>query len=443
MQISPKDGAAATSGQFATLLVLYVVAFSALAWPWLSGTLTIPWDAKSQFQPELQFLATSLARGESPFWTPNIYAGWPQIADPQSLIFSPLHLALAALTPEPTFREADIVTYAYLLAGSLALIMYFRDRGWHPGGAMVAALIFAFGASAASRLQHTGQIISLAYLPIALWLMARTLERASWGYAVAAGVVIGLLAVDRDQVAMLGLYVVAGYVLAFWIDGPSRLARVKATVLPLVASGVVAVAIAIIPIVMSALLAAQSNRPDIGFEHAGLGSLHPAHLLMLMFADLYGASNPAVEYWGPPSPVWSDTIGGGQLFLAQNMGEVYCGILAVLLIAGMGIARGLLWAREIRFFLIALAVCLVYALGWYTPIFRAMYDVLPGVDLFRRPADATFVIGLMIAVDTGSLVHRLLTGTASRWLFPAIEIALVIVLAAAATALAFAAGELR
>jgi hypothetical protein len=428
---------------FAILFGLYVLGFVVLAWPWLSGAVTIPWDAKSQFQPELQFLARSLARGEAPFWSPNLYAGWPQIADPQSLIFSPLHLALAALTPAPSFREADFVTFAYLFAGSLAVIMYFRDHGWHPGGAAVAALIFAFGASAASRLQHTGQIISLAYLPIALWLMARTLERASWGYAVAAGVVIGLLAVDRDQVAMLGLYVIAGYVLAFWIDAPSRLARVKATVLPLVASGVVAVAIAIIPIVMSALLAAQSNRPDIGFEHAGRGSLHPAHLLMLMFADLYGAADPKVEFWGPPSLVWSETIGGGQVSLAQNMGHIYCGILAILLIVGMGIARGLLWAREIRFFLIALAACLAYALGWYTPVFGVMYDVLPGVDLFRRPADATFVIGLMIAVNTGYLVHRLLTGTASRWYFPAIEIALVVMLAVAATAIAGAAGELR
>jgi hypothetical protein len=448
---------------FAILFGLFVLGFVLLAWPWLSGAVTIPWDAKSQFQPELQFLATSLARGDSPFWTPNIYAGWPQIADPQSLIFSPLHLALAALTPTPTLRQADLVTFAYLFAGSLALIMYFRDHGWHAGGAMVAALIFAFGASAASRLQHTGQIISLAYLPIALWLIARTLERASWGYGLAAGVLIGLLAVDRDQVALLGLYVVAGYVLAFWIDGPSRaesnrpgssrpgssrpgqssLGRVKATLLPLVASGVVAVAIAIVPVVMSGLLAAHSNRPDIGFEYAGRGSLHPAHLLMLAFADLFGAADPAVEFWGPPSPVWSDTIGGGQLFLAQNMGQVYCGILAILLIVGMGIARGLLWAREIRFFLIALAVCLAYALGWYTPIFHVMYDELPGVELFRRPADATFVIGLMIAVNTGYLVHRLLTGTASARHFPAIEIASVVALVVAATAIAIAAGELR
>jgi hypothetical protein len=56
----------------------------------------------------VQFLAASLARGESPFWTPNVFAGWPQIADPQSLIFSPLHLALAALGPTPSFRAVDL-----------------------------------------------------------------------------------------------------------------------------------------------------------------------------------------------------------------------------------------------------------------------------------------------------------------------------------------------
>ena len=52
-------------------------------------------------------------------------------------------------------------------AGS-AIILYFRDRGWHAAGALVAALAFAFGGAASARLQHTGQVISLAYLPIAL-----------------------------------------------------------------------------------------------------------------------------------------------------------------------------------------------------------------------------------------------------------------------------------
>src|SRR5215471_3255244 len=200
---------------FALWVVAYAAAFVVLSWPWLSGALTIPWDAKAQFQPELQFLASSLARGQSPFWTPNVFAGWPQIADPQSLIFSPLHLALAAFDATPSFREADFVTFAYLFCGGLGLMLFFRDRGWHPAGAAVAALIFAFGGSAASRLQHTSEIISLSYVPIALWLLSRTLDRASSRTGLAAGVVIALLMIGRDQVALLGLYMLALYVIAW------------------------------------------------------------------------------------------------------------------------------------------------------------------------------------------------------------------------------------
>ena len=36
---------------------LYTAAFALLAWPWLSGQVTIPWDAKAHFQPQIAFLA--------------------------------------------------------------------------------------------------------------------------------------------------------------------------------------------------------------------------------------------------------------------------------------------------------------------------------------------------------------------------------------------------
>ncbi|HSV24244.1 MAG TPA: hypothetical protein VLJ17_14600 [Xanthobacteraceae bacterium] len=423
-------------------MLVYTAAFAVLAWPWLSGAVTIPWDAKAQFQAELQFLAASLARGESPFWTPNLFAGWPQIADPQSLIFSPLHVALAALDPTPSFREADFVTFAYLFAGGLGLIMFFRDRDWQPGAAVIAALIFAFGGSAASRLQHTSEITSLSYVPVALWLLARTLDRASWRTGLAAGVVIALLIVGRDQVALLGLYVLALYVIAWWLDGEGRLMRIKRAVLPLAACAATAVVIAVVPVVLSALLAADSNRPMVGLERAGRGSLHPVLLLMLVFADLFGAADPNVDFWGPPSAAWDARMGNG-INLAQNMGEIYCGILAVVLILGTGIVRGLAWAREIRFFTWALVFVLLYALGSYTPAFRLMYDVLPGVELFRRPADATFIIGLLIAIEAGYLVHRVVSGTAPqpRW-FCAVDVAIVSALAATAIAVAHKVGNL-
>ena len=450
--------------KYAPAIGLFTVGFAVLAWPWLSGAVTIPWDAKSQFQPELQFLATSLAHGESPFWTPNLFAGWPQIADPQSLIFSPLHLALAALDPTPSFHAADLVTFAYLFVGGLALIMFFRDRGWHPGGALVAALIFAFGGSAASRLQHIGEIISLSYLSLALWLLARMLERTSntgvvvsdinssgestikhvrrraWPTAVAAGIVIALLAIGRDQIALLGLYVLALYVIAWWLDGPARLERIRKSLPFLILCGTVAAALAAVPLILSALLAADSNRPAITFEHAGGGSLHPVLLLMLVFADLFGAADPHVDFWGPPSTIWHANFGLSNISLAQNMGAIYCGMLAVLMLAG-GFARGTLWARDIRFVALTLGLVLLYALGWYTPVFRVMYEMLPGVDLFRRPADATFIIGFLIAVIAGYLIHRVLSGTARwRW-FPEIECTFVAIVTALATVIAVRTGQ--
>jgi hypothetical protein len=419
----------------ARTLAIYTVAFLALAAPWLSGTVTIPWDAKAQFQPQLSFLAKSLAQGQSPLWTPNVFAGWPQIADPQSMLFSPLHLLLAVFDPAMDFRSADAVTFVALFLGGCAIILYARDRGWGSAAALVAALTFAFGCSAASRIQHTSEILSLCYFAPSLWLLTRALERGSWRFGVAAGLAAGLMATGRDQVALLGLYILAGVVLAHWIGG--GLARVRASIGPLVAFAVAGVIVAGVPVLLTALLAAVSNRPEIAYVAAAKGSLHPAHLLTLAFSDLFATNSPQVGYWGPVSSPWGPT----GLILAQNMGELYAGAIPLVALIGFGLIRGYLWAPEIRYFSITLAVVLLYALGWYTPVFQALYDLLPGVAFYRRPADATFLIGALLAIVSGHLVHRFLSEPAvsarsmRRQSLVGIGLAVAIVTAAIAVAL--------
>jgi hypothetical protein len=422
----------------------FALAWAVLAWPWLSGRVVIPWDQQSQFLPQVRFLAASLARGEWPWWTPNVFAGWPQIADPQSFVFSPLHLLLALLAPDPSARAIDGVTFVHLFLGGLGVILFFRDRGWRAAGAVVAAIAFAFGGAASARLQHTGQIISLAYLPLTLWMLARALERGSWRAGAAAGVLGGLIALGRDQVALIALYLLAGYVIWHWLDGVKPGRRIRASLAPLTAGAAAGLLVAAVPVVLSALLAADSNRPEFGFAFAGRGSLHPAHLLTLVFPDLYGASDPNVDHWGPPSMPWSEVWGWPGLYLAQNMGQVYSGALVAVAIIGFGIIRGLLWAREIRFFTVAGLLVLLYALGWYTPAFRAMYEVLPGIKLFRRAADATFLFGVFAAILAGYLVHRWVSGTlppTKPWQ-RAREAATAVALVVLAVAIARATGKL-
>ena len=112
-----------------------------LSSPWLFGDLTIPYDAKAHFQAQMQFLAHSLHTGQSPFWTPNVFAGSPQIADPQSLIFSPA-LILALIFPEPSFLVLDAYVIALLAMGGLAMLFFALDKGWHPAAALVAAFVW-------------------------------------------------------------------------------------------------------------------------------------------------------------------------------------------------------------------------------------------------------------------------------------------------------------
>jgi hypothetical protein len=376
---------------------VFAVAWLLLAAPWLSGRVTIPYDAKALFQAQLQFLANALHSGQSPFWNPSTFVGVPQIADPQSLIFSPAIL-LAYLEKVPTFTELDAFAFLLLGLGGFASLKFCQDRGWHPAGAAVAAIAFAFGASAAWRVQHIAQIQGLAFFALALWLLARALDRASVRYGLLAGLAAGAMVLEPNQVSFLGCYIFGGYCVAHWLMSPDSL---RSSVYPLACCVLAAVVIALVPLLLTYLFLAASNRPEIAFSEAARGSLHPASLLTAVVADLFGASDPAVDYWGPYSVWWDKS----ELTLSQNMSQLYLGTLPMLLILTVGVVRGALWSREIRVFAVAAGLLLLYALGAFTPAFHAFYAYVPGVAFFRRPVDATFVLGALLSIVGGYLVH--------------------------------------
>ena len=376
---------------------LYLSAAFILSWPWISGGVTIPWDAKAHFYPQLLFLSHALHEGESPFWNPYVFAGHPQIADPQSLIFSPPFLLLAALVRDPTMAMADATLLACLVAGGMALMMLARDLGWRPAGGLVAGLAFAFGGSAAWRLQHAGQILSLSFLAVALWLLARALARRSARCGALAGLAAACMVLGRDQVAWLGVLLLTGF--ALWqVAGMGRACWRAAK--PLAAGLAAGILVCAAPLALTIELSQMSNRAEIDYAGAARGSLHPASLLTFLSANLFGTDGPLREFWGPPSFIWGPT----DLFLARNMGDLYAGALPALAVLGLALAG--LWQASglARFLAIAGVLTLAYALGRYTPLFQLMF-YLPGADLFRRPADAAFVIGLICSLLAGFGVH--------------------------------------
>lgn len=390
-------------------LALLLLSWTVLAWPWISGEVTIPWDAKAQFLPQLQFLAASFAEGESPFWAPYVFSGVPQIADPQSLIFSPPFVLLALLNPTPSAWSADVTLYLMVLVSAAALYFWLTDKGWHAAAGLLAAIAFAFGAAMAWRIQHVGQVMSLAYLPITLLCLDRALTRRSLGWGAAAGTAAALLVLGRDQIAMLSVYFLIAYVIAGWWTADDRAEAMRNSIAPLATATLTGLLIITLPVLMTVLYAASSNRPSIDFYGAGRGSLHPALLLSLFAPDVFGASGDGNEYWGPPSHRWPVT----DLIFAQNMGQMYIGALPVLLLI-YGAVTGILWRPGAKLITAALLISLVYALGWFTPAFQVFHALIPGVDLYRRPADAVFMIGFFGSVASGFVLNEILLSPVVR-----------------------------
>jgi hypothetical protein len=420
-----------------TALGLFGLGWLVLTWPWLSGSVTVPWDAKAHFYPQLVFLARALHTGDSPFWTPNVFAGHPQIADPQSLIFSPPYFLLALFDPQPGFSAADAVEFLMLYCGGAAVILFFRDQNWEPAASLVAAFGFAFGASAAWRIQHVGEVVSLAWFAVALWLLARALIHGSIAYGFASGIVAGFMVLGRDQIAFLAAVTLAGFILWWMVQAsdPTRAFRIAWR--PIAAGLCGGVLVALVPFALTYALALDSNRAVIDLAGAERGSLHPASLFSFFIPNLFGVDGPLAKFWGPPSPIWGST----DLFLARNMTDVYIGALPVVLLVSIGIVRGALVSQGARFFAMAGALALLYALGRYTPIFKLLY-LFPGVDLFRRPADATFLLGAFCAILSGYCLDRLILPGAPRLsaIEMALSVALLVSVFAAAGALSVAKG---
>jgi hypothetical protein len=69
-------------------------------------------------------------------------------------------------------------------------------------------------------------------------------------------------------------------------------------------------------------------------------------------------------------------------------------------------------------------------------VFRVLYQLVPGVGLFRRPADATFLIGALAAILAGYGAHRLFRDPLTPWEPRSVAIASVLVAAAIASAIA-------
>ena len=165
--------------------------------------------------------------------------------------------------------------------------------------------------------------------------------------------------------------------------------------------GLIAAAIIAVPALLTMQFLGGSNRPGISYGVAVAGSLAPVNLITLFAPNIFGSLDWSYHYWGPGYETMAEAD-----WTDRAVNYLFVGTVPVVLFVWHGLAGARLFARENRFALLVLAGALLFALGRATPLFDVMFNLVPGVSLYRRPADATFIVNVALAFASAYLLHR-------------------------------------
>jgi hypothetical protein len=116
-------------------------------------------------------------------------------------------------------------------------------------------------------------------------------------------------------------------------------------------------------------------------------------------ANVLGSLESTQVYWGPNHDTLP-AVGATD----RSFNYLFVGAASTIVVLWFGIAGGGMLRRANRVMAAVLVVALLYALGRYTPLYALAFQIVPGINLFRRPIDSTFVLVAAFALLAGQLL---------------------------------------
>lgn len=391
--------------------------------PWLLGRRALRYDAAQEFYPAVAFTVQQLRRLEGPWWNPYLFGGYPHFADPQGMTFQPTVILPMLLSPLPSLGWFTAVVVCHVLLAGFGAIQLARRYQLQAPAQLLFALTLMFGGVAASRMQHVPMIVGYAFVPWLLWALHRLAERPAAGRSLVAGLLGGLCALQLTQVTFL--MALASMAYALLLVGTTERAQRVRYLACLALAGVVALAISMPQWLATLSFLPHTNRSQLGLEATLAGRIPWEALGTLVGLELFRDG----KY-----------VGAGDL----SQDYLYLGAIPLALWVMWGANVLPQHRRLARGLGVLIAIAIVYALGTRTPVFGWLHRFVPGVDLFRRPADALFVLVPCAAMLAALSLEARMQGAIRRphWLAWALLVALLAYAAWHAVAMLHWAGAL-
>jgi hypothetical protein len=384
----------------ALLACLWILFFWRLWTPFHADQLSFSeGDFSYQFVAWTDYAVERLQAGQIPLWNPYIYGGAPfQASSQTALTYPPRLLTLATLLiqdevqPWEVYQALQREVTLHVLAASLLVYGFVRalirqgqspevqaQTGGFPApilGGLVAGIAYAYGGYLGGYPILQAPLLEAGiWLPAALWAILHATDGPSlrWRWIHLGGVVIGVsLLAGHPQTSLFLIYTALAF-LAYRLRGAGWGWRKWLAVS--LWMGVLAGGLAAVQLLPTAEFSAHTYRTDLTFAAKGGG---------YSFEELSNLLFPL----------------RGQLWNSNYSGVV------VMLLAGVALWRRVtgaaFWGG-----LLLLAALLTF--GARTPLYGALYLLLPGLSLFRGQERAMFIIAQCGAILAGLGAAHLLT----------------------------------
>lgn len=397
----------ARHGPWLGAAAIFAVLVTGLFWKvLLTDRVLAGYDLSTYFYPYRQYAATALQGGNVPLWNPYLFQGVPFLANQQTAVLYPPNLLYLLVSTE---KGLALSIALHLVWGAVGLYVYTRqvtNLVWL--AAVGAAITFGLSGFLGAQVGHVNQVNAAVWLPWALLAAHRLYVGRSFQWTVGLSLILAVqFLAGHAQPSYMTLAAIMLYWLGHavwdWLGVTTLRPRFLTT-----ASAAPAKSTASLPspgagtptaprwfTIFSNRCAQVIWRPLValallGCAFAGAAALTAPQVLPMLQLTHHSTRqgglsyNEATAFSLSPREFLPGMLPTPDGFVSTAEYYGFIGILAIAL-ALLGVAATYRRPATLAFAGLALTGLLL-ALGVSNPLYPILFEVLPGLDLFRVPA---------------------------------------------------------
>ncbi len=353
----------------------------------------------------------ALKHGELPQWMPEIFGGLPLLT--MTGVFYPINLILYWLLPSYVALNYSILLI--LIVAAVGMYLFAREIKTGIAGALVAAVSFAYSGFMVCHLKHESLVGAACFAPLGLYCIEKALKARDGNVRFILPLVFLSLIFGAQNLTghnQVGYYSGLLYIAYFLFrmlkpDEEQRVQRKRANVEASLVRGPARSRL-MVAFVVALLLGAGLSAIQVIPTYEMVTFSPRAGGVSFNFASNYAYNMSNFKTFFYPyanGDIGDGTYRGNSIFW-EDYG--YTGLITLLLAAYGSTKR---WRnRLVKFFVACVVIGYLMVLGPNTPLYEAVFYVIPGMKFFRFPTRFLFIvnasIGILAAFGADQLVAR-------------------------------------